>query len=65
MSSTRSFGDGLTWRKARRSGDSGGSCVYVAVDDDRAGVRDSKLGNSGPQLWMNRTDLAALLHTLK
>lgn len=54
------FGDRFTWRKAARSANQGGDCVCVAADGDRAGLRDSKEGPSGPALWIASTDMAAL-----
>lgn len=55
------FDDGMNWRKATRSNDTGGNCVCVCVCDDRGsvgrwigrsvggsvGVRDSKDPNGG------------------
>lgn len=55
------FSDRLTWRKASRSADQGGSCVCVAADGDRAGVRDSKQGPTGPALWISSADWSSLL----
>jgi hypothetical protein len=54
------FGDDLVWRKSSRSGDNGGNCVFVARQGTGTGVRDSKLGQEGPVLWMTRQDWASL-----
>lgn len=54
------FGDRFTWRKTERSANQGGNCVCVAADGDRAGVRDSKEGPTGPALWIGSADWAAL-----
>lgn len=61
--SVRDFGDGLTWRKARRSDSQGGDCVYVAADGRTGlvGVRDSKQGTTGAPLWYTRAEWAAFL----
>ncbi|THV31917.1 DUF397 domain-containing protein [Glycomyces paridis] len=54
------FEDQFTWRKAQRSANQGGNCVCVAADGDRAGIRDSKEGPTGPALWLTPTDWTAL-----
>lgn len=54
------FGDRLTWRKAGRSANQGGECVCVAADGDRAGIRDSKQGPTGPAIWLPASDWTAL-----
>ncbi|WP_205326966.1 DUF397 domain-containing protein [Glycomyces sp. YM15] len=59
------FGDGLTWRKASRSGGNGGDCVAVAADAARVGVRDTKEGSSGPVLWLGRGDWAQLARLVR
>jgi hypothetical protein len=48
------------WRKSSRSNDGGnGACVEVAVDRERAAIRDSK--NPGPALVLPVEALQALL----
>lgn len=61
------FGDGLTWTKSSRSGDQGGSCVYVARDSQTGmiGVRDSKQGPSGQPLWHTRDEWETFLDGVK
>jgi hypothetical protein len=54
------FGDGRTWLKSQRSGNSGGNCVFVTVDAASVGVRDPKKGPAGPALWVGRGDWAPL-----
>lgn len=61
MSTTRDFGDGLTWRKSRKSSDQGGNCVYTATSGGRVGVRDSKEGIGGPRLWVDQANWTGLL----
>ena len=53
------FGDQHTWRKATRSADQGGSCVCVAAEGDRAGIRDSKEGPAGAAIWLGSADWTA------
>ena len=61
MATTRDFGDKYIWRKANRSNGSGGACVFVAaLDTSAVGVRDSKLGNTGPVIRMTSADWASL-----
>jgi hypothetical protein len=70
MTTIRDFGDQWVWRKSTRSGDNGGSCLYVTVDEagqvttdenGLVGIRDSKLGDTGPVLWFSRKDFGGLL----
>ncbi|MET1075515.1 MAG: DUF397 domain-containing protein [Umezawaea sp.] len=51
---------GAIWRKASRSGQSGGECVEIALRPDAEGVRDSK-NTTGPALVFPRGRLAAFL----
>lgn len=64
---TMDFGDGHTWRKSRRSGDNGGSCVYVTDRHDAGliGLRDSKEGAAGRPQWYSRDQWAAFLATVR
>ncbi len=61
------FDDGLTWRKATRSSDNGGECLYVARDErtGMVGVRDSKEGPAGAPQWYTRAEWAAFLDGAK
>lgn len=61
----RDFGDNHRWRKSQRSNDSGGACLYIATDDDRTGIRDSKLGNEGRAMWTTTADFQALKNNLR
>ena len=54
------FGDRFTWRKTVRSANQGGNCVCVAVDGERAGIRDSKEGPAGAAIWLGSADWTAL-----
>lgn len=49
------------WRKSTRSGNSGGNCVEVRVNDDEVQVRDSKLGDDSPIFDCTPTDFQSLL----
>ncbi|NUS72829.1 MAG: DUF397 domain-containing protein [Corynebacteriales bacterium] len=61
------FGDGRLWRKATRSGDNGGTCVYIARDEATGmiGIRDSKEGVTGIPKWYTRQEWDAFLHGVK
>lgn len=62
MTYTHDFGDGLTWIKARASGDQGGSCAYVTRrGDGMVGIRDSKQGNTGRPQWYHPDTWATFL----
>ncbi len=66
MTAYLNFGDGLLWRKATRSGGQGGNCVAIAsTTNGRVGVRDSKLGASGPQQRYDSTAWATFLAATK
>lgn len=66
MSYTLDFRDGLTWTKARASGDQGGSCAYVAHRaDGMVGIRDGKAGPAGAALWFTPTEWRAFLDGAK
>ncbi|SNS59351.1 protein of unknown function [Actinomadura meyerae] len=56
--------DCVTWRKAHRSNDQGGSCVELAALTGAIGVRDSK-DPDGPRLLLRPTEFNALLAELK
>lgn len=49
------------WRKSRRSGNSGGNCVEVRVNEQHMEVRDSKLGESSPIFGVRNDDYLSLL----
>ncbi|PRY43451.1 DUF397 domain-containing protein [Umezawaea tangerina] len=51
---------GASWRKASRSGQSGGECVEIALCADADGVRDSK-NATGPALVFPKGRLTAFL----
>lgn len=57
----------LTWRKSSRSaGANGGSqCVEVGATPHLIGIRDSKLGDASPQLWLAPSDFTGLLTQLR
>jgi hypothetical protein len=48
--------DDLTWRKSRRSSESGDNCVEVAAISGAVAVRDSKRPEAG-HLVVNRASL--------
>jgi Domain of unknown function (DUF397) len=52
--------EGLRWRKANRSNNTGANCVEVAGDLSGWAVRDSK-SSSGPTLSFNEESVAAFL----
>lgn len=63
------YGDGLSWGKSSRSGDNGGDCVGVTMNQDhhvhvneagQIGIRDTKLGPDGPVIWVSAEDFLAL-----
>ncbi|MFC5186754.1 DUF397 domain-containing protein [Actinomadura harenae] len=54
----------VTWRKARRSGGSGGSCVEVATQGSAHLARDSK-DPMGPVLAFTGAEWGALLFEVK
>lgn len=56
--------DDVTWRKAQRSNDQGGSCVELAGLPEGVGVRDSK-DPDGPHLIFAPTAFRALVADLK
>ena len=58
---TMNFGDGLSWRKASRSGGNGGACVAVALEGGAVGVRDTKAGLIGSMLRLGRGNRARLV----
>lgn len=58
------FADGRRWRKSSRSAQQGGNCVYTSTSDSLIGIRDSKQGDDGPQLWISPTEWSALLNQL-
>jgi hypothetical protein len=49
------------WRKSTRSGNSGGNCVEVRVNDEEFQVRDSKLGDDSPIFDFTPEDFRSLL----
>lgn len=49
------------WRKSSRSGNSGGNCVEVRVNDEEFQVRDSKLGDGSPIFGCRPEDFRSLL----
>lgn len=53
------------WRKSTRSGNSGGNCVEVRVNDDEFQVRDSKLGDDSPIFGCKPEDYRSLLHAAR
>jgi hypothetical protein len=55
---------GAVWRKSRRSGDTGGVCVELAVISSVIAVRDSK-DPHGPKLIFNTADWHAFMHRTK
>lgn len=64
---TTSDGARLRWRTSTRSGDSG-NCVEAAARlhaPCHFGVRDSKNGPDGPQLWLDARDWDGLLGLVK
>ncbi|MDN3243011.1 DUF397 domain-containing protein [Glycomyces tritici] len=65
MTYVKDFGDQWTWRKSSRSGDNGGQCVFVAeLEETTLGIRDSKMGQEGPILRLNRSDWASLARSV-
>jgi hypothetical protein len=50
----------LTWRKASRSGTTGGNCVEVAMLPCRVMIRDSK-DPRGPIITVNASDWRSFL----
>lgn len=57
----RRFDDNRLWRKSSKSGNQGGSCVYVANDGPQTTLRDSKQGPTGPTLNIDTSDWANFL----
>ncbi|HWO68030.1 MAG TPA: DUF397 domain-containing protein [Umezawaea sp.] len=55
---------GAIWRKASRSGQSGGECVEIALCPEGEGVRDSK-NASGPALAFPKGRLSTFLAHIK
>ena len=55
---------GAIWRKASRSGQSGGACVEIALCANGEGVRDSK-NATGPALAFPQGHLTAFLTQVK
>jgi hypothetical protein len=53
------------WRKSSRSGNSGGNCVEVRVNDEEVQVRDSKLGDASPIFGCSPKDFRSLLHAAR
>jgi len=53
------------WRKSTRSGNSGGNCVEVRVNDEKFQVRDSKLGDGSPIFGCNPEDFQSLLRAAR
>lgn len=61
MNKNRKFTDNRTWRKSSRSGDNAGACLYATTGDGKVGVRDSKQGDHGPQLWLPEPEWSSLI----
>jgi len=64
----KDFNDGRNWGKSSLSGDNGGDCVgvtmddqgRVSVDDDgQVGIRDTK-EDAGPVLWISAAEFGAI-----
>jgi hypothetical protein len=55
--------DGLNWFKAMDSGDHG--CVEVVFHGGRIGVRDSKRGVNGDELWFDQHEWDCFLSGVK
>jgi hypothetical protein len=55
--------DGLRWFKATDSGDHG--CVEVVFHGGRIGVRDSKRGVNGDELWFDQHEWECFLSGAK
>jgi hypothetical protein len=53
------------WRKAKKSGPNGGSCVEVRRHDDLIEVRDTKAGNRAPVLRFTAAEFDAFLDGVK
>jgi hypothetical protein len=53
------------WRKSTRSGNSGGNCVEVRVNDEQFEVRDSKLGEGSPIFGCTAEDYRSLLRVAR
>lgn len=53
------------WRKSSRSGNSGGNCVEVRVNDEEFQVRDSKLSERSPIFECSPEDFASLLRAAR
>ncbi|MEU5995812.1 DUF397 domain-containing protein [Spirillospora sp. NPDC047418] len=56
--------NGLTWRKAMKSGENGGACVELTSASNVIAIRDSK-DPSGPKLIIDREDFVRFTASLK
>ncbi|PRW62356.1 DUF397 domain-containing protein [Actinopolyspora mortivallis] len=54
----------VVWRKSSFS-DAGGNCVEVASCGDVRGLRDGKLGKSGPVLVLDASGFGAFLNAVR
>jgi len=54
-----------TWRKSSRCTPNGGDCVEVTSVPDLGGVRDSKQGPGGPELWFPLANALAFTAAVK
>ncbi|MEU6133201.1 DUF397 domain-containing protein [Saccharopolyspora sp. NPDC047091] len=55
----------VRWRKSSYSNGSGGVCVEVATVAAGTGIRDSKLGASGPVLAFEHRSFAGFIAAVK